>query len=137
MTGNLPSNLIGNNMYKSTQNGLATYKMSTPKPMHQTMMAQDYSYKNNAPIDSIKGQMQREANQKIQLVSEKKELEFLIEDQREAQESLKNEFERLTRDKKVEIERLNHINSEMEKETEKQTEVREVLSQEVSFTIKK
>lgn len=101
------------------------------------MMAQDYSYKNNAPIDSIKGQMQREANQKIQLVSEKKELEFLIEDQREAQESLKNEFERLTRDKKVEIERLNHINSEMEKETEKQTEVREVLSQEVSFTIKK
>ena len=130
MTSNLPSNLIGNNLYKSTGNGL--YKMSAPKPMHQTMMAQDYSYKKNAPIDSIKGQMQREANQKIQLVSEKKELEFLIEDQKEAQESLKGEFERLTRDKKMEIERLNQINSELEKETEKHSEKREALNQEVS-----
>lgn len=129
--GNLPSNLVGNNLYKSMGNGF--YKMSAPKPMHQTMMAQDFSYKKNAPIDSIKNQMQQEANQKIQLVSEKKELEFLIEDQKEAQESLKGEFERLTRDKKMEIERLTQINTELENETEKQSDQREMLAQEVEI----
>jgi glycerol-3-phosphate cytidylyltransferase-like family protein len=76
--------------------------------------------------------MQREAQQKINLVSEKKELEFLIEDQKEAQDTLRNEFERLTRDKKVEIERLNQINNELEMETEKQSKRREILNQEVA-----
>ena len=94
-------------------------------------MAQDFSYKKQAPIDSIKGQMQREAHQKINLVSEKKELEFLIEDQKEAQETLRNEFDRLTRDKKVEIERLDQINNDLEMETEKESKRREVLNQEV------
>jgi hypothetical protein len=108
--------------------------MAPQKKMHQTMMAQDFSYKKQAPIDSIKGQMQREAQQKINLVSEKKELEFLIEDQKEAQDTLKNEFDRLTRDKKIEIERLDQINNELEMETEKQSKRREVLNQEVDLT---
>lgn len=128
VSGPPPSNLGGKNMYMSTTQG--TYKMA-PKPMYQTMMAQDFSYKKNAPIESLKGQMQREAHQKIHLVSEKKELEFMIEDQKEAQDSLKNEFERLTRDKKLEIERLGQINQDLEAETEKNSEVRESLNQEV------
>ena len=98
------------------------------------MLAQDFSYKKQAPIDSIKGQMQREAHQKINLVSEKKELEFLIEDQKEAQETLRNEFDRLTRDKKVEIERLDQINNDLEMETEKESKRREVLNQEVGVS---
>lgn len=129
-----PSVLIGNNLYKSTAQNQPMYKMSVPQRMHQTMMAQDFSYKKNAPIDSIKGQMQREAHQKIHLVSEKKELEFMIEDQKEAQDTLRNEFDRLTRDKKVEIERLNQINMELEGETEKQSKRREELNQEVRVT---
>lgn len=123
---------MGNNMYKSSMPG-TSYKMSAPKPMHQTMMGQEFSYKQNAPIDSIKGQMQREAQQKIQLVSEKKELEFMIEDQKEAQDTLRNEFDRLTMEKKMEIERLNQINTDLENEIEKQSEGRETLNQEVSW----
>lgn len=126
-----PSTLLGNNLYKSTAGQRPAFKSSVPQRMHQTMMAPDFSYKKNAPIDSIKGQMQREAHQKIHLVSEKKELEFMIEDQKEAQDTLRNEFERLTRDKKVEIERLNQINTELETETEKQSKYREELNQEV------
>lgn len=126
-----PSALIGNNLYKSSAQVQTSFKASAPQRMHQTMMAQDFSYKKSAPIDSIKGQMQREAQQKINLVSEKKELEFMIEDQKEAQDTLRSEFERLTRDKKLEIERLTQINGELESETEKQSKRREDLNQEV------
>lgn len=111
--------------------GPTSYKMSAQKPMHQTVMGQEFSYKKSAPIDSIKGQMQREAQQKIQLVSEKKELEFMIEDQKEAQDTLRNEFDRLTMDKKMEIERLNQINTDLEGEIEKNSEQRDELNQEV------
>ena len=118
-------------MFKSTAQNQTTFNRAPAPRMHQTMLAQDFSYKKQAPIDSIKGQMQREAHQKINLVSEKKELEFLIEDQKEAQETLRNEFDRLTRDKKVEIERLDQINNDLEMETEKESKRREVLNQEV------
>ena len=100
--------------------------------MHQTMIPEEVSYKKNANIDSIKGLMKREADQKIHLVSEKMEMEFIIQDQKEAQESLKKEFERLTRDKKNQIGKLDELNVQMEKQLEDNTAKRENLNQEVS-----
>ena len=99
--------------------------------MHQTMIPEEVSYKKNANIDSIKGLMKREADQKIHLVSEKMEMEFIIQDQKEAQEGLKIEFERLTIVKKNQIDKLDDFNTELENQLEENTTKRENLNQEV------
>lgn len=99
--------------------------------MARTVNVEEGVYKKNVRIEDIKGKMKREADQKINLVSDKMELEFMIQDQKEAQESLKKEFERLTREKKIQIEKLDQVNTELDTELEKSKARKETLANEV------
>ena len=92
----------------------------------------EFSYKRNAPIVDIQRKMQKETDQKINLVSDKMELEFLIQDQKEAQDELRKEFDRLTREQKTHIERLDQANGEIQKELEKKENHRENLKQQLN-----
>lgn len=107
-----------NTMYKSSAPG-PTGLAPGYRQMARTVNVEEGVYKKNVRIDDIKGKMKREADQKINLVSDKMELEFMIQDQKEAQESLKKEFERLTREKKLQIEKLDQVNQELDGELEK------------------
>lgn len=120
-------------MYKSGVNRTGDYGMmgEPVKKMGQTMMAGPMSYKKNANIDNIRGKMQKEAQDKIELVSDKMELEYMIQDQKEAQENLKSEFDRMTRDKKSQIDRLDNMNNEMDKQIDELSDKKENLHQEV------
>lgn len=106
-------------------------KVDPIKRMGQTMMVDDVSYKKNANIENIRGKMQKEAQDKIELVSDKMELEYMIQDQKEAQENLKSEFERMTREKKAQIERLENMNNELDKKVDELSEKKENVHQEV------
>ena len=110
-----------NTMYKSSAPGPTGPPGPSPdyRQMARTVNVEEGAYKKNVRIEDIKGKMKREADQKINLVSDKMELEFMIQDQKEAQESLKKEFERLTREKKLQIEKLDQVNQELDGELEK------------------
>ena len=97
-------------MYKSGVNRTGDYGMmgEPVKKMGQTMMAGPMSYKKNANIDNIRGKMQKEA-----------------------QENLKSEFDRMTRDKKSQIDRLDNMNNEMDKQIDELSDKKENLHQEV------
>lgn len=102
------------------------------KKMGNTMMVEDVSYKKNANIDNIRGKMQKEAQDKIELVSDKMELEYMIQDQKDAQENLKTEFDRMTREKKNQIDRLENMNNDIDKQIDELAEKKENLHQEVN-----
>ncbi len=84
----------------------------------------------NQRYDDLKERVQKEINIRVNLQTEKRELELMIEDQKEAQEKLKEEYSRHIDSTKGQIEHLNQMIEDLQKDLENKMDKKSKMEEE-------
>lgn len=116
------SNIIKKDFFNQSQSRQPQYTPQV-RNVQTNYRPQNSTYKNaqlshGGNYGDLKSKVQREINKRVNLSTEKKELELMIEDQVEAQEKLKEEYNRHIEGTKQQIERLDQMIEGLQKEVE-------------------
>ena len=86
------SNIIKDDVFNSS--ALSQQRPTNTRTSYAPMGRSNFSFKESARIEELRGKVERELAQGVSLESERRELELLLQDQNEAQARLKAEYGR-------------------------------------------
>lgn len=112
------------------QNQQTPFKYDSYEPNYQSPMLKQNQTFLGGNYNSLKDKVQKEVNTKVNLATEKRELELMIQDQIEAQMKLKDEYGRQIDATKAQEEHLAQLMEDIERENEIKMEKRSKLVEE-------